>query len=56
MSGKWLKDGRQSSVVPGSDILPRGQGTGSLGLEACLLWLALGIPQESPAADEVSWA
>ena len=56
VSGKWLKAGRQSRVAPGGDIFPRGEGTGRLGLQACLLWLALGIPQDCPAADEVNWA
>ena len=33
-----------------------GCGTGRLGLQACLLWLVLGIPHDSPGADKFSWA
>lgn len=48
MGGPWWKDR--------SDVLLCGCGTGRPGLQACLLWPVLGIPHESPVADEVSWA
>lgn len=54
VSGKWLMNGKPSGLVPGAMCLHR-LGYRKAWPRPGFLWLALGVPHDALAADEVNW-